>query len=102
MFEWLVGVYAVIMFALIGSAGCIALLVSDSQRRGDGYRVLRLLLTAGTTTGVFWLLVRLHQMGRSERTNMAWPLLAPLNADPLRWSATTPVQANRSPPQLVG
>jgi hypothetical protein len=63
MFEWLAGAYAVIMFALIGSAGCIALLVSDSQRRGDGYRVLRLLLSTGTASGILWLLVRLHQMG---------------------------------------
>ena len=63
MFEWLAGAYAVMMFTLIGSAGYIALWVSDNRRREDGYRVLRLLLSAGTVSGIFWLLVRLHQMG---------------------------------------
>ena len=53
-------VYALIFFALLASAGYIALWKADAGRRKDGYRVLRLVLASG---GLAELALHLHAAG---------------------------------------
>lgn len=64
MLGWLFGAYIAIVFLLIAGSGCIALCMSDANRRQDGYRVLRLLLlSAGAVSGILGLLAKLHAIG---------------------------------------
>jgi hypothetical protein len=44
-------------------SGYIALVMPDSGRRKDGYKVLRLLLSTGTASGLAGLIVKIHELG---------------------------------------
>ncbi|HWG98085.1 MAG TPA: hypothetical protein VNV66_01910 [Pilimelia sp.] len=50
MLTWLICSYLLVLLALIGCAGCVALFVDDDRRRRQAFRVLQLLL--GASTGV--------------------------------------------------
>ncbi|MDQ2789280.1 MAG: hypothetical protein M3Y73_06080 [Actinomycetota bacterium] len=61
---WIVGCYAVLALAIIGSAAFVAVFVPNDGQRGDAYKVLKLMLGALTgTSGLLALLVKLHEAG---------------------------------------
>jgi hypothetical protein len=62
--DWVIGIYAAIMLALIALSGCIALCMRESDRRKDAYRVLRLLILSGAASGgLLGVLIKLHELG---------------------------------------
>ncbi len=64
MAGWIIGIYAVILLALMAVSGCIALCMSESDRRKDAYRVLRLLILSGAASGgLLSVLIKLHELG---------------------------------------
>jgi hypothetical protein len=64
MLVWIVGCYAVLALAIIGSAAFVAVFVPDDNQRRDAYKVLKLMLGAITGTGgLLALVVKLHEAG---------------------------------------
>lgn len=63
MGDWFIGIYVALMLVLIAASGGIALCVHDSDRRKDAYKVLRLLLLSGATSGLLGVLIKLHELG---------------------------------------
>jgi hypothetical protein len=61
---WIVGCYAVLALAIIGSAAFVAVFVPNDSQRRDAYKVLKLMLGAITGTGgLLALVVKLHEAG---------------------------------------
>jgi hypothetical protein len=61
---WIVGCYAGLALAIIGSAAFVAVFVPDDGQRHDAYNVLKLMLGALTGAGgLLTLLVKLHDAG---------------------------------------
>jgi hypothetical protein len=64
MWAWMIGGYAIVLVALTGCAGYVALFVTNQRRGERAYRILKMLLTAVTSSGgLVAVLVRLHQVG---------------------------------------
>lgn len=64
MLAWILGGYAVMFLLLLGCAGFVAVLVDDADRRGDAYKVLKLLTSiVFGSGGLVALLIKLHEMG---------------------------------------
>jgi hypothetical protein len=64
MLYWLIGIYALLLVALTGTAGWVALFATDHRRGTRAYTVLKTLLAATVGgTGLLALAIRLHQAG---------------------------------------
>lgn len=64
MLTWIIACYAALFFTLLGSAGYVALFVSEAAHRSDAYKVLKLLMAvAGGTGGLLSLVGNLHELG---------------------------------------
>lgn len=63
MTGWLTATYALAELLLIMAAAYTALATHSPGHRKDGYKVLRLLLSAGAASGVAGILLNLHQLG---------------------------------------
>jgi hypothetical protein len=58
------GSYLLLVFALIGCAGYVALFVADEGRRKTAVDVLKLLFSAATgSTGILAIVLTSHQLG---------------------------------------
>lgn len=64
MWTPLITLYALVLLALIGAAGCTALIITDDRRAARAIFLLKVLLAATLgSTGLFALLIRLHNAG---------------------------------------
>ncbi|WP_435581529.1 hypothetical protein [Amycolatopsis thermoflava] len=64
MWVWLIGGMAVFVVAVCAAAAYVALFVGDAARREMAYRVLKLVLGAGTGTGgVLMIAMKLYEIG---------------------------------------
>lgn len=64
MLYCLIGIYALLLVALTGMAGWVALFTTDHRRATRAYTVLKALLAAAFgSTGLLTLAIHLHQVG---------------------------------------
>ncbi|RSN38585.1 hypothetical protein DMC64_41700 [Amycolatopsis sp. WAC 04197] len=67
MVNALVAAYALLLMALLGCAGCVALFVDDATRRADAFKVLkytgRLVAGTGGAGGLIALGIKLYELG---------------------------------------
>jgi hypothetical protein len=64
MWTWLILGYALVLLALIGAAGGVALFVTDHRHGARAHKILKTLLAAlAGSAGLFTIVLRLHQAG---------------------------------------